>query len=372
MSSSISRVQHKLEKAIDKITSPEEVEEIAGVRERNRVSESAERGLSRSIPESDIDEPDSMASAVRERAARPTTLERIDEVDSEYERSSIFSSLRSSISSEASITSSILSAASQSSGGSYASSSFLSSSGSSILSRLSNSPGSSALASPASTSTVTSTSGFSFGSVGSRSSSGLFGSRSSLGLGSGLGKTFEKSTAFVWDFSGRRRFQEAAALHSILNPTIITGEADKRPMAPPTPPATPIYSATANFPVGDEDDVMSTITVSGNSSETRELVDQFAFIAGAAVEKSTDHVVKKDNGVAITGTYWGQEESWKEAERENMTAVCMERWSREGKDSKPESGVTFRMAMNSGVPADVLEWLSGITKVMEQCSRGCK
>jgi len=121
--------------------------------------------------------------------------------------------------------------------------------------------------------------------------------------------------------------------------------------------------------VGDEDDVMSTITVSGNTSESRALVDQFAFIAGGAAEKRKNNVVKKDNGVAITGSYWGQEESWKEAERENMTAVCMERWNRE-KNGKTESGVTFRIAMNSGVPLDVLEWLKGLIKVMEQCSRG--
>ena len=114
---------------------------------------------------------------------------------------------------------------------------------------------------------------------------------------------------------------------------------------------------------------MSTITVSGNSSESRALVDQLAFIAGGAAEKRKNNVVKKDNGVAITGSYWGQEESWKEAERENMTAVCMERWNRE-KDGKTESGVTFRIAMNSGVPLDVLEWLKGIISVMEQCSRG--
>ena len=140
----------------------------------------------------------------------------------------------------------------------------------------------------------------------------------------------------------------------------------------PTPPPTPIYSATANFPVGDEDDVMSTITVSGNSSETRELVDQFAFIAGAAAEKGKGSVVKKDDGVVITGGYWGQEESWKEADRENMTAVCIERWSREGQSGKAENGVTFRMAMNNGVPLEVLEWLKGVTGIMEQCARGCK
>lgn len=140
----------------------------------------------------------------------------------------------------------------------------------------------------------------------------------------------------------------------------------------PTPPPTPIYSATANFPVGDEDDVMSTITVSGNSSETRELVDQFAFIAGAAAEKGKGSVVTNDEGLVITDGYWGQEESWKEADRENMTAVCLERWSREGQDRKTETGVTFRMAMNNGVPLDVLEWLKGVTGIMEQYARGCK
>ena len=117
---------------------------------------------------------------------------------------------------------------------------------------------------------------------------------------------------------------------------------------------------------------MSTITVSGNSSETRELVDQFAFIAGAAAEKGKGNVVKKDDGVVITGGYWGQEESWKEADRENMTAVCIERWSREGQSGKAENGVTFRMAMNNGVPLEVLEWLKGVTNIMEQCARGCK
>lgn len=371
VSSGISRVQHKLEKAIDKITSTEDdisVEEIAGVRERDQVPETAERGLSRPIPESTSDSMDS----TRERVARPTTLEPIEEVDSEYERSSILSSLRNSIASstDSTISSSIASSATWSSGSSYVSSSYVSSSSSSILSRLSSSSGGSTSSSSTSSSS-SSSSGFSFGSIGARSSPRLtFGSRSTLGLGSGLGKTFEKSQTFIWDFTSRRRFQEAAALHSILNPNIITGEAENRPMSLPTPPATPIYSATANFPVGDEDDVMSTITVSGNKSDTRELVDQFAFIAGAAAQKRKETVVKKDNGVAITGSYWGQEESWKEAERENMTAVCLERWNREGKDGKTENGVTFRVAMNSGVPLDVLEWLKGITKVMEQCARG--
>lgn len=113
--------------------------------------------------------------------------------------------------------------------------------------------------------------------------------------------------------------------------------------------------------------------MSGNSSETRELVDQFAFIASAAADKRKPKVVKKEQGsIQIVGSYWGQEDSWKEAERENMTAVCMEEWSREGAGGKVESGVTFRMAMNSGVPLDVLEWLKGVTMVMEGYARGCK
>ncbi|KAF8468278.1 hypothetical protein BDZ91DRAFT_793153 [Kalaharituber pfeilii] len=204
------------------------------------------------------------------------------------------------------------------------------------------------------------------------SGSSFLSTRSSfLGL-SGSG-TSEKFSNFIWDFSGRRRFQEASALHSILNPHVITAE--QRPMSLPTPPATPIYSGANNFPVGDEDDVMSTITVSGSSSETRELVDQFAFIAAAAEEKKKKRVKvigKDQSGITIQGTYWNQEDTWKEAERENMTAVCLEQWSREGTDKQPENGVTFRIAMNNGVPLDVLEWLKGVTTVMEGCARGLR
>ena len=126
VSNGISRVHNKLERAIDKITAPEEVEEIAGVRERNRVHEIAEHPLNSLVPDSSIPGPDqslvpnsgsvSMESSLREFTARSRTLETIEEVDSEFERSSILSSLRSSVSSASSGTESTISSTNRSSG----------------------------------------------------------------------------------------------------------------------------------------------------------------------------------------------------------------------------------------------------------------
>ena len=118
---------------------------------------------------------------------------------------------------------------------------------------------------------------------------------------------------------------------------------------------------------------MSTITVEGGTTPTRHLVDQFAFIADAGVMKKKKVMAKGKTGSrAIEGSYWGEDDEWRESERENMTAVCMEEWSRAGKRGRIETGVTFRVAMNSGVPADVLEWLKGIAAVMENFAKGCK